>query len=157
MTRPDDRRRTSRHDPATDAVAARRADAERGPSGARRAPQRAATAGGARRVERRRDLHAYYGDNHAVKGVDLDFAANQVTAMIGPSGCGKSTLVRCINRMHEEIPGARAEGDVTLDDADIYGPASTSSPCAARSAWSSRSPTRSRRCRSSTTSPPACG
>ena len=42
--------------------------------------------------------------------------------MIGPSGCGKSTLVRCINRMHEEIPGARAEGDVTLDDVDLYGP-----------------------------------
>ena len=42
--------------------------------------------------------------------------------MIGPSGCGKSTLVRCINRMHEEIPGARAEGAVLLDDADIYAP-----------------------------------
>ena len=41
--------------------------------------------------------------------------------MIGPSGCGKSTLVRCINRMHEEIPGAHAEGSVTLDDIDIYG------------------------------------
>ena len=59
----------------------------------------------------------------AVKGVDLDFRANEVTAIIGPSGCGKSTLVRCINRMHEEIPGARAEGEVLLDDVDIYGPA----------------------------------
>jgi phosphate transport system ATP-binding protein len=68
-----------------------------------------------------RDLNAYYGDTHAVRGVSLDYAANQVTAMIGPSGCGKSTLVRCINRMHEEIPGARAEGQVTLDDIDIYG------------------------------------
>ncbi len=66
-------------------------------------------------------LHAYYGDLHAIKGVDLDVAANQVTAMIGPSGCGKSTLVRCINRMHEEIPGARAEGKVTLDEFDLYG------------------------------------
>src|SRR3954471_3614501 len=66
-------------------------------------------------------LHAYYGDQHAVKGVTLTYAANQVTAMIGPSGCGKSTLVRCINRMHEEIPGARAEGTVLLDDADVYG------------------------------------
>jgi phosphate transport system ATP-binding protein len=56
-----------------------------------------------------------------VRGVSLDYVANQVTAMIGPSGCGKSTLVRCINRMHEEIPGARAEGRVTLDDIDIYG------------------------------------
>jgi phosphate transport system ATP-binding protein len=68
-----------------------------------------------------RDLNAYYGDTHAVRGVSLDYTANRVTAMIGPSGCGKSTLVRCINRMHEEIPGARAEGRVTLDDIDIYG------------------------------------
>ncbi len=66
-------------------------------------------------------LRAFYGDSEAVKGVDLRFAPNKVTAMIGPSGCGKSTLVRCINRMHEEIPGARAEGNVTLDDLDIYG------------------------------------
>jgi phosphate transport system ATP-binding protein len=65
-------------------------------------------------------LHAYYGDVHAVKGVSLDFAPNEVTAIIGPSGCGKSTLVRCINRMHEEIPGARAEGQVMLDDLDVY-------------------------------------
>jgi phosphate transport system ATP-binding protein len=67
-----------------------------------------------------KDLHAYYGEQHAIKGVDLTFPANQVTAMIGPSGCGKSTLVRCINRMHEEIPGARAEGQVMLDDLDVY-------------------------------------
>jgi phosphate transport system ATP-binding protein len=53
--------------------------------------------------------------------VDLDFNANEVTAIIGPSGCGKSTMVRCINRMHEEIPGARAQGRVMLDDVDIYG------------------------------------
>jgi phosphate transport system ATP-binding protein len=65
-------------------------------------------------------LHAYYGDQHAVRGVSLEYRANEVTAMIGPSGCGKSTLVRCINRMHEEIPGARASGTVTLDGSDIY-------------------------------------
>src|SRR6202040_4314099 len=65
-------------------------------------------------------LRAFYGDAEAVKGVDLDFRANQVTAIIGPSGCGKSTLVRCINRMHEEIPGARAEGSGFLDNQDIY-------------------------------------
>ena len=68
-----------------------------------------------------KDLHAYYGAQHAIKGVNLDFPANEVTAIIGPSGCGKSTMVRCINRMHEEIPGARAEGSVSLDDLDIYG------------------------------------
>ena len=67
------------------------------------------------------DLHAYYGDTHAVRGVSLDFKANKVTAMIGPSGCGKSTLVRCINRMHEEIPGATAKGRITLDELDLYG------------------------------------
>jgi phosphate transport system ATP-binding protein len=68
------------------------------------------------------DLHAYYGDQHAVKGVSLDFEPGRVTALIGPSGCGKSTLVRCLNRMHEEIPGARAEGGVTLDGEDVYAP-----------------------------------
>jgi phosphate transport system ATP-binding protein len=66
-------------------------------------------------------LNAYYGANHAIKDVSLRYAANEVTAMIGPSGCGKSTVLRCLNRMHEEIPGARAEGRVTLDDLEIYG------------------------------------
>jgi phosphate transport system ATP-binding protein len=66
------------------------------------------------------DVHAFYGETHAVRGVSLSFEANRVTAMIGPSGCGKSTLVRCINRMHEEIPGARATGKITLDDLDLY-------------------------------------
>jgi phosphate transport system ATP-binding protein len=68
-----------------------------------------------------KDVNAYYGDTHAVKGVDLEYAPNEVTAMIGPSGCGKSTLVRCINRMHEEIAGARSTGTILLDDLDIYG------------------------------------
>ncbi len=65
-------------------------------------------------------LRAFYGSSEQVKGVDLTFPANQVTAIIGPSGCGKSTMVRCINRMHEEIPGARAEGRVVLDELDLY-------------------------------------
>jgi phosphate transport system ATP-binding protein len=67
-------------------------------------------------------LRAFYGSAEQVKGVDLEFRANEVTAIIGPSGCGKSTMVRCINRMHEEIPGARAEGRVLLEDLDVYGP-----------------------------------
>jgi phosphate transport system ATP-binding protein len=67
-------------------------------------------------------LRAFYGDVAQVKGIDLEFRANEVTAIIGPSGCGKSTMVRCINRMHEEVPGARAEGKVLLDDFDIYDP-----------------------------------
>jgi phosphate transport system ATP-binding protein len=68
-------------------------------------------------------LRAFYGSAEQVKGLDLRFPANQVTAIIGPSGCGKSTMVRCINRMHEEIPGARAEGRVLLDKVDLYDPA----------------------------------
>jgi phosphate transport system ATP-binding protein len=67
-------------------------------------------------------LRAFYGSAEQVKGIDLEFRANEVTAIIGPSGCGKSTMVRCINRMHEEIPGAHAEGRVLLDDDDVYAP-----------------------------------
>ncbi len=65
-------------------------------------------------------LRAFYGAAEQVKGIDLDFNANEVTAIIGPSGCGKSTMVRCINRMHEEIPGAHADGRVLLDGLDVY-------------------------------------
>jgi phosphate transport system ATP-binding protein len=84
------------------------------PSAARTAP---AKPGLSVRLEK---LRAFYGEAEQVKGVDLEFRANEVTAIIGPSGCGKSTMVRCINRMHEEIPGARAEGRVLLDDLDVY-------------------------------------
>ena len=94
-----------------------------------RAPRRpVAPAGGTPPTERRSGrsmkleaLNAYYGTTHAIKDVSLSYGANEVTAMIGPSGCGKSTVLRCLNRMHEEIPGARAEGRVTLDDVEIYG------------------------------------
>ena len=87
-------------------------------------PQQEASVGSARRgvgvsLEA---LRAFYGANEAVEGVDLEFRANEVTAIIGPSGCGKSTVVRCINRMHEEIPAARAEGRVLLEDMDVYDP-----------------------------------
>jgi phosphate transport system ATP-binding protein len=66
-------------------------------------------------------LDAFYGAGHAIKDVSLEYAPNRVTAMIGPSGSGKSTVLRCLNRMHEEIPGARATGTVMLDSDDIYG------------------------------------
>ena len=69
-----------------------------------------------------KDLNAYYGSQHALKNITIDFPANEVTALIGPSGSGKSTVVRCINRMHEEIPGARADGCVMLDELDVYDP-----------------------------------
>jgi phosphate transport system ATP-binding protein len=65
-------------------------------------------------------LNAYYGDNHAVRNVSLSFEPGRVTAIIGPSGCGKSTMVRCVNRMHEEIPSARSDGRVLLDDVDLH-------------------------------------
>ena len=83
-----------------------------------RMPQRA---GATAKALALRDVHAYYGETHAIRGVSLDYAANQVTGMIGPSGCGKSTLLRCINRMHEEIPGAYAQGTIELEGIDLYG------------------------------------
>jgi phosphate transport system ATP-binding protein len=66
-------------------------------------------------------LDVWYGDNHTIKDLSLEFPANQATALIGPSGSGKSTVVRCINRMHEELPHGRSEGTVTLDGTDLYG------------------------------------
>jgi phosphate transport system ATP-binding protein len=68
------------------------------------------------------NLNAWYGAAHAVRGVTLSIAPNAVTAVIGPSGCGKSTLLRCLNRMHEVVPGGRVEGRVLLDGYDIYAP-----------------------------------
>jgi len=64
----------------------------------------------------------YYGKAHALKGIDLDIYANQVTALIGPSGCGKSTFIRLLNRMNDLIPGARMEGRITMDGQDIFAP-----------------------------------
>ena len=66
------------------------------------------------------DLAAFYGSFKAVTDVSMDIQANKVTALIGPSGCGKSTYIRCLNRMHEVLPVARAEGRVMLGDQDIY-------------------------------------
>lgn len=67
-----------------------------------------------------RRLNAYFGDTRAVRNFTIEFVDRTVTAIIGPSGCGKSTLLRCLNRMHETIPGAIVEGDVTLDGVHIY-------------------------------------
>ena len=66
-------------------------------------------------------LNAWYGDRHAIKSLHLSVEPNKATALIGPSGSGKSTVVRCINRMHEELPEARATGHVMLDGQDVYG------------------------------------
>jgi len=67
-----------------------------------------------------RDLNAWYGRSQALFGISLAIAPRSVTAFIGPSGCGKSTFIRCLNRMHEEVPGARAEGTVLVEGANIY-------------------------------------
>ncbi len=65
-------------------------------------------------------VDARFGSHVVVSGIDLEFPANSVTAIIGPSGCGKSTFLRTLNRMHELVPGARAGGRVLLDGHDIY-------------------------------------
>jgi len=84
--------------------------------GARAEPE----AGAAEVVLSVRGLNLWYGDTHALKGIDLDIARNRVTAFIGPSGCGKSTLLRCFNRMNDLIEGVRVEGEIRLDGRDIY-------------------------------------
>ncbi len=68
-----------------------------------------------------KDLNAWFGQSHAVKNISIDFDPLTVTAIIGPSGCGKSTFIRCLNRLHEEVPGATASGHVVLEGLDIYG------------------------------------
>ncbi len=67
-----------------------------------------------------RDLHAWFGANEALHGINMDVDPKGVTAIIGPSGCGKSTFIRCINRMHETVAGARVAGEVRIGDLNVY-------------------------------------
>lgn len=67
------------------------------------------------------DLHLYYGENHALKGVNMDIKGNAITAFIGPSGCGKSTFLKTLNRMNDLVDNVRITGTVKLDGEDIYG------------------------------------
>lgn len=67
-------------------------------------------------------LNAWHGNTHVLKGINMVISPRQVTAIIGPSGCGKSTFVRCLNRMHEVVPGARTEGRVSWNETDLYAP-----------------------------------
>jgi phosphate transport system ATP-binding protein len=67
-------------------------------------------------------LNLFYGDNHALKDISFRMKRNRVTAFIGPSGCGKSTLLRCFNRMNDLVDNARVEGEIIIDDANIYAP-----------------------------------
>ena len=68
-----------------------------------------------------RDLELYYGQNHALKGINMDITPNTVTAFIGPSGCGKSTFLKTLNRMNDLVDGVKITGSVKLDGEDIYG------------------------------------
>ena len=67
-----------------------------------------------------RDLNLYYGENHALKNINIDIPANEITALIGPSGCGKSTFLKTLNRMNDLVPGVRIEPDVRLKGEDIF-------------------------------------
>jgi len=67
-----------------------------------------------------RHLNFFYGNFHALLDISLDFFQNQVTALIGPSGCGKSTFLRCLNRMNDLIPISRVDGQILLDEQNIY-------------------------------------
>ncbi len=69
---------------------------------------------------RAKDVNAWFGKMHVLKDVSLDVAHRRVTALIGPSGCGKSTFIRCLNRLHEVVSGARFQGKILLDGEDIY-------------------------------------
>jgi phosphate transport system ATP-binding protein len=69
-----------------------------------------------------RDLSAWYGARRVIRDVTMDVQANAITAIIGPSGSGKSTLLRCLDRMHEVVPGARSSGKVSYQGVDIYDP-----------------------------------
>ena len=68
------------------------------------------------------NLNLYYGENHALKDVNMDIQENAVTAIIGPSGCGKSTFLKTLNRMNDLVDGVRIDGKVLLDGEDIYEP-----------------------------------
>ena len=64
----------------------------------------------------------YYGDVRALKNISMEIKENQVTGIIGPSGCGKSTFLRSINRMNDHFTGSRAEGEILIDNKNIYNP-----------------------------------
>ena len=69
---------------------------------------------------RARNVNVHYGDKHAIHDLSIDIPDRAVSAFIGPSGCGKSTFLRCINRMNDTIPTARVDGDIIVDDQNIY-------------------------------------
>jgi phosphate transport system ATP-binding protein len=68
-----------------------------------------------------KNLNLFYGAKQAIKNISIDMADHRVTALIGPSGCGKSTFLRCLNRMNDLIDNVRTEGEVIIDEVNIYG------------------------------------
>lgn len=68
-----------------------------------------------------KNMNLWYGENHALKDINIDIPEKEITAMIGPSGCGKSTFLKSLNRMNDLVDGCRIEGEITLRDEDIYG------------------------------------
>ncbi len=73
-----------------------------------------------RTIIKSENFNAYFGENHAVKNVTMEIPQNNVVAVMGPSGCGKTTFLRCINRMHELIPEAKADGKMLLNEENVY-------------------------------------
>ena len=69
-----------------------------------------------------RDLNLYYGENHALKNININIPANEITALIGPSGCGKSTFLRTLNRMNDLIPSVKIDGSLTYRGQEVYAP-----------------------------------
>ncbi|WP_153057222.1 phosphate ABC transporter ATP-binding protein, partial [Streptococcus suis] len=69
-----------------------------------------------------KDVHVYYGKNEAIKGIDMQFEKNKITALIGPSGCGKSTYLRSLNRMNDTIDIAKVTGQILYEGIDINRP-----------------------------------
>lgn len=67
-----------------------------------------------------KNLNLWYGQNHALKELNIEIPKKEITALIGPSGCGKSTFLKCLNRMNDLVEGCKIEGSITLDDIDIY-------------------------------------
>lgn len=68
-----------------------------------------------------KNMNLWYGENHALKGINIDIPEKEITAMIGPSGCGKSTFLKSLNRMNDLVEGCRIEGEITLRGENIYG------------------------------------
>ncbi len=87
-----------------------------------------------------KDLHLYYGETEALKGINMDIQKNEITALIGPSGCGKSTFLKTLDRMNDLVPAVRITGQVLLNGQDIYAKDVDVNQLREGWAWCSRNP-----------------